>query len=135
MPTRQTRFQQPKTREAWMERFRLESNSADPDWGVLYARIPGDPNAAVQPPSDLNGAMPVAERGQIEAMHLTALKCDDRIERLKWLTKAAEGGWVPAMHDLGLACTALHERRRWLLRAAQHGWAEAAAELGDVECS
>ncbi len=76
-----------------------------------------------------------AERGHLEAMYLLAQECDDRRERIHWLTMAAELGHVPAMHDLGMASVALHERRRWLLRAARQGWAEAMAELGDVECS
>ena len=76
-----------------------------------------------------------AEDGHLEAMYLLAQECDDRRERIHWLTMAAERGHVRAMHDLGLASVALRERRRWLLRAARSGWAEAMAELGDVECS
>jgi hypothetical protein len=75
------------------------------------------------------------DRGQVEALYLLAQACDNKTERIHWLTLAAERGHVRAMHELGLASAALRERRRWLMQAARHGWAEAMAELGDVECS
>ena len=97
--------------------------------------VPGVAAAGREVPVKLRHLKVAADRGHLEAMYLLAQECDDRVERIHWLTLAAERGHLPAMHDLGLASVALHERRRWLLRAARHGWAESMAELGDVECS
>jgi len=119
---------------------RRAENAAAFDAATLQAPdgssvVPGAHADGLEVPVKLRHLKVAADRGHLEAMYLLAQECDDRVERILWLTMAAERGHVRAMHDLGLASIALRERRRWLLRAARHGWAEAMAELGDVECS
>ncbi|MGO9110810.1 MAG: hypothetical protein ACLP9L_16440 [Thermoguttaceae bacterium] len=165
MSMKPSRIHHIRKRGAWRKQFRLDSDPGPSELPRLpvclddeeadsssYARAGGREEGAVvvdatssawqeevadgrEVAVKLRHLKVAAERGHLEAMYLLAQECDDRRERIHWLTMAAERGHVPAMHDLGLASVALHERRRWLLRAARHGWAEAMAELGDVECS